>query len=353
MNIDLQLVEAHRKEAGAPDPVPLEEVEMPVLPVQAVPIAVGIPSLGGARPLAVMPRGVMPVVAMPSGAIPAGSPVSELRLIALFVAKWKLDPTRTKMVLFKLPSPKRRFVLDSFQATSGADATSALEQYVAKCASTNAWGAAVAATAAPAVGAPGALSPQPGTATAGLKRPHPTALATGVDAAKRPRLSTKAASPKPTGPTIHSPALQARLAAVGHAARPANRPAAPSTRPVLSAMGTAAPRPGMAAATQPAMGVAQRPGLMAVRPTSLAIARAPAAMAAASRPGLLAVRGVRPMTTAGSAARPRMSGVRLGMMAGQSASVPAGSRPSGTMAPRPKAPAARPGGLIADLLKRY
>mmetsp|Transcript_134549 Transcript_134549/g.339844 ORF Transcript_134549/g.339844 Transcript_134549/m.339844 type:complete len:388 (+) Transcript_134549:102-1265(+) len=348
LKIDLQLVEAHRKESGAPDPIPLEEVEMPALPVQLVPTAAGIPSLGGPRPPATMMGGIRPVVTTTAGVRPfvtttagataAGSPVSELRLIALFVAKWKLDPTRAKMVLFKLPSAKRRFVLDNFKAVAGTDTTAGLEQYVAKCASTNAWGAA--AVAATPLGTAAALAPRPGVASTGLKRPLSTIVATAAEAAKRPRLGMT-----PTGPTIQNPALQARLAAVGNAAGPASRPAASFARPLLSARGPSAPRPGMLAAARPAMGGAQRPGSMAVRPTPLlssSMARPPGAAlaaAAATRPsgGLLAVAGARPVTMVAAQSRPGV----------------AAARPAGMMAPRAKVAAAKPGGLIADLLKRY
>jgi len=193
MKVDLQLVEQHRKEAGAPDPVPLEEVQLPVMPKALaapawqmgapgmVPGAVRPPMGGVTLPGAVRPAGtvVAPGGAAAAGAAAAaaGGPIAELRLIALFVAKWKLDPTKTKMMLAKMTPQKRRYVIQNFKSTPGAaDATTELEQFIAQCEKTGAW----EGTAAAGPVTPGALT--------GVKRPMMTP--TVLDPSKRPHIMT-------------------------------------------------------------------------------------------------------------------------------------------------------------------
>ncbi|CAK0884986.1 unnamed protein product, partial [Prorocentrum cordatum] len=101
MKTDLQLIEAHRLEAGAPDPPALDEVKMPELPTAQ-------PAGAGVRPPVTGLSALMGARATVAGGAPAlaapGSGVVELRLMALFVAKWKLDATKTKLALAKLPS---------------------------------------------------------------------------------------------------------------------------------------------------------------------------------------------------------------------------------------------------------
>mmetsp|Transcript_79584 Transcript_79584/g.225063 ORF Transcript_79584/g.225063 Transcript_79584/m.225063 type:complete len:304 (+) Transcript_79584:83-994(+) len=214
MKTDLQLIEAHRKEAGAPDPIPLEEVPEPTLPAVAAG-GIVLPGLGGVRPLtpgfaagaagAGLVRPLMPAAGAAAATATAGSQVAEIRLIALFVAKWKLDPTRTKAMLLKLTPARRRHVIQTFKTTDGAtDPTSALEQYIAQCEKTNAWGAATAAPGAtmPTVAtipAIRAVSPRPvfpgaTVASVGVKRPM-AQVAFPMDQSKRPRLGLAAAAP--------------------------------------------------------------------------------------------------------------------------------------------------------------
>lgn len=164
MKADLQLIVAHRNEAGAPDPIPLDEVPEPELPQTAAkaavvpglfgvgPVLSGILAAGNARPVGI-PVACIPVTALaaarpftPKAAAPASGPIAELRLIALFVGKWKLDPTLTKMMLAKMIPARRLYVIQNFKlATIGGDSTAALESYIAHCEKTNAWGAATAA----------------------------------------------------------------------------------------------------------------------------------------------------------------------------------------------------------------
>ncbi|CAE7515072.1 unnamed protein product [Symbiodinium natans] len=126
MKIDLQLIEVHRREAGAPDPPPLSEVKLP-------------PDL---------PRGVVrphiptPIVGSAATVVPAtatGSAVADLRLIALFVAKWKLDVARTKAALTKLLPSRRRWVIAHFKPKGAAAVDDELEKYIAECQASNSW----------------------------------------------------------------------------------------------------------------------------------------------------------------------------------------------------------------------
>eukprot|EP00450_Noctiluca_scintillans_P032057 CAMPEP_0194547220 /NCGR_PEP_ID=MMETSP0253-20130528/91825_1 /TAXON_ID=2966 /ORGANISM="Noctiluca scintillans" /LENGTH=78 /DNA_ID=CAMNT_0039394403 /DNA_START=57 /DNA_END=290 /DNA_ORIENTATION=+ len=74
----------------------------------------------------------MPSVTVPTSV--ASSPIVDLRLVALFVAKWKLDHTKTKMLLAKLTPPRRRFVIQRFKTTvTGPPAFLTLEKYIKEC----------------------------------------------------------------------------------------------------------------------------------------------------------------------------------------------------------------------------
>lgn len=217
---DLQLVWAHRREAGAPDPPDLEDVPMPNVPKVAGPPMLGvrpivpggvirpggIPVAGALRPAGALPAGakvVPPATATANGA--ASGPAAELKLIQLFITKWKLDPTKAKMVLAKMTPAKRRYVITNFKnATNAADATAALEQYIAQCEKTNAWGAAVAAATPPGVVAPRPAVPKPVAVPpammAGVKRPI-APITPVTDASKRPRITppTQIITPRPAG----------------------------------------------------------------------------------------------------------------------------------------------------------
>merc|ERR1711933_378113 len=96
-----------------------------------------------APPSAVAPLG-LGVALLPAG---GGSAAADLRQIALFVSKWRLEPSRTKALLANLTPPRRRFVMQSFKDASGATGAAPvvkLEEYIAQCEQTNAWAAAEA-----------------------------------------------------------------------------------------------------------------------------------------------------------------------------------------------------------------
>mmetsp|Transcript_53322 Transcript_53322/g.107048 ORF Transcript_53322/g.107048 Transcript_53322/m.107048 type:complete len:319 (-) Transcript_53322:100-1056(-) len=251
---DLQLIWAHRREAGAPDPPDIDDVPMPKVPKAAPmmgmrPVVPGSMVAGAIRPsgaitplnAAIRPGGVVPGAAVANGA--TSGPAAELKLIALFIAKWKLDPTKAKMLLAKMTPAKRRYVITNFKnTTNAADPTAALEQYIAQCEKTNVWGAAVAAAATPGLITPRAAVPKPvvapkpfavptATAAAALagKRPITPVI---MDPSKRPRITPPMQSFTPPAAKIGAPVRPVTPRPFGSAVRP------PMMQPV-------APRPGI------------------------------------------------------------------------------------------------------------
>jgi len=227
MRTDLVLIYAHAREAGAPYPPPLSEIKLPNLPKgvpAARPALAGGPLSMGVRPILATPvvrpppaAGTAPAAAVGTApaagaAATAGSQATELRLIALFVAKWKLDATRTKLMLAKLTPARRRYVIQNFKSLGG-DPSTALEQFIAKCEQTNAWAGATA----PAATAPAAVAPP---AAAGIKRPLTPTMS--VDPSKRPRMMT---------PGVANTAAPLRPGTVA-GARPALAPAGLTPRAV-------------------------------------------------------------------------------------------------------------------------
>mmetsp|Transcript_151060 Transcript_151060/g.263242 ORF Transcript_151060/g.263242 Transcript_151060/m.263242 type:complete len:269 (-) Transcript_151060:207-1013(-) len=178
MKTDLVLIESHRREAGAPDPIPLEEVQMPELPIQCkLPGMFGMVAVNGVVP----PK----AAAMAGATTAAGGPVAELRLIALFVAKWKMDPTKTKLLLAKMTPARRRYVIQNFKtSSSGTEASIALDHFIAGCEKSGDW------DKAPTVVAPKPLVPG---AVAPPKRPSITP--TVIDPSKKPRIAGTVAPP--------------------------------------------------------------------------------------------------------------------------------------------------------------
>jgi len=146
MKVDLQILAHHRLEAGAPDPVPLTEVVMPNLPAWAWQTA---PAPKAAAPGMALwgAAGVRPTMAslqasMAVKAAAAAGGGAELRLMALFVAKWKLDPNRTKASLAKLEPSQRRFIIQNFKAVSTggtAAVTDELEKHITEAKEKENW----------------------------------------------------------------------------------------------------------------------------------------------------------------------------------------------------------------------
>eukprot|EP00928_Gymnodinium_smaydae_P093262 TRINITY_DN7733_c0_g1_i1.p1 TRINITY_DN7733_c0_g1~~TRINITY_DN7733_c0_g1_i1.p1 ORF type:complete len:312 (+),score=52.61 TRINITY_DN7733_c0_g1_i1:68-1003(+) len=136
LRLDLQLILQHRREAGAPDPPELDEVEMPELPTAKPLMGLAMP---GVAKLAVTGMG--------------GGIMEDIKEIALLVGKTKMDPVKAKMALSKLAAPRRKYVLENFSTTeTGEPAFAAMEQYIKDCEKENKWPAAPAVAATPAGG---------------------------------------------------------------------------------------------------------------------------------------------------------------------------------------------------------
>jgi len=323
MRTDLQLIEAHRKEAGAPDPLPLEEVPAPELPklttfpagiIGVKPVLPALAAAGGLRP-AVAPGAATTSVG--GAAAVAGGPVAELRLIALFVAKWKLDPTRTKVLLAKETPQRRRYVIQNFKTTAtGVEATEALSAYMEQCKKTNAWGAATAPAAAttPSAVVARPVTPRP----AGVTAPAAVPAVAGI---KRP-LSI-------ISPTVTlDPSKRPRVGPMGALTSGALNPAA--------AVLAARPRVGPVGALTPG---AQNPAAAAL-----------AARLAAARARAVTPATVRPVTTAVQRAVPTVAGRPIApLTTARPVTTASTIRP---VAPKAKA-AEKPGELIRNLLQRF
>jgi hypothetical protein len=102
MKTDIVLIESHRRESGAPDVPDLDDLKLPKLPEAS--LTGSAPNALGALSLQqkLMPN-ILPTTPNGAPAITATStPVVEIRLIALFVSKWKLDAVKAKTELAKL-----------------------------------------------------------------------------------------------------------------------------------------------------------------------------------------------------------------------------------------------------------
>lgn len=210
MVCDIELLEAHRREAGAPDPVPIEEVPEPDVPAGPKFLGgasgpTGARPLGGATGLLGRPQGVQqptlrPLLGslrptprallgsalgprpfgaagpkapapkatgpkQPSGAPPpsvlaqagrgpgpapkaAGSQLDMRRLVP-FVSKWKLEPNRTKALLGQLSASQQIWVIDHFRYVPGGGMTptSKLEEFIRTSEKTTAFRGASGGTA--------------------------------------------------------------------------------------------------------------------------------------------------------------------------------------------------------------
>jgi len=126
MRTDYVLIEAHRREAGAPAPPPLDSIPHPKVPEpKMLHFGAGQHGLGPA---------LMQFVAngLPAKAA-AVNPATELRNVAVFISKNKLDPTKAKGMLMGLSVEDRRAVMDGFSSEKiGLDATEDLQQYITK-----------------------------------------------------------------------------------------------------------------------------------------------------------------------------------------------------------------------------
>mmetsp|Transcript_58246 Transcript_58246/g.123641 ORF Transcript_58246/g.123641 Transcript_58246/m.123641 type:complete len:306 (-) Transcript_58246:350-1267(-) len=251
MRLDLQLLLSHTREAGAAYPEPLDESKLPKLPPANSAAGMGgLAPMGGVRPL-------MPV-AVPGAANSIAA--TEMRLLTLFVTKWGLDAAKTKVIMDKLPTPRRRYVFQNFKS-EGTDPNGNLEKYIASCEATNIWPAATAL--APTMPSPGVASPR-----ATMVTPPPAAQRPGMATMARPMMPGQLAQPRP------AVMMQARPGGMGIAMPP---------RAVLPPSATMA---GSAQMKRPLGMVVAAPGYdPSKRPRSVA-PKAYGAVPAIVRPGL-------------------------------------------------------------------
>eukprot|EP00747_Dinoflagellata_sp_TGD_P209977 gnl/TRDRNA2_/TRDRNA2_83332_c0_seq1.p1 gnl/TRDRNA2_/TRDRNA2_83332_c0~~gnl/TRDRNA2_/TRDRNA2_83332_c0_seq1.p1 ORF type:complete len:455 (+),score=51.79 gnl/TRDRNA2_/TRDRNA2_83332_c0_seq1:63-1367(+) len=197
IRMDLTIMEAHRRQAGSLEAAPpIEEVPTPELPG---------PQTNGA----LSPFGAVTAIANPLlaprpvlGAASDEGPEAEMRLLALFVSKWKLEPARTKELLAELTPAHKRFVIQNFKTLNpGPEATKSLEQFIAQCERTGTWD----------------RSPKPLSATVGagaLKAPAPSSLFTASALLARSR-QLVGARPPLTGTITGRPATAGVPAKLG------------------------------------------------------------------------------------------------------------------------------------------
>ncbi|CAE8734972.1 unnamed protein product, partial [Polarella glacialis] len=170
------------------------------------------------------------------------------------VAKWKLNPTRTKMLLGKLVPVRRRYVIATFKTTQteAEEATTELETYVCECELQNLWPAATAD--------PVAVGP--------VKRPFSAMTTAPVVSIWDPN-KRFAAAPVATS---YRPAMVAP--------RYAAQPVVVATRPAYGVQRYGTPTYGNYAPTRPPAVQTWRPSApAAVRPPVSYIVRQPAAAA--------------------------------------------------------------------------
>lgn len=381
LEIDLELLHAHRKEAGAPEPTPLDEVEMPELPksnpglaaAQAAaeararagppgkpmssvlkPTVVAPGQVGVVRKPLVVPARAGSAVSGPArlpaaaGTSPgeAAGPSAELKQIALFIQRWKLEATKAKLLLARLTPTRRRWVMSNYRGVS------TLEAYIQTCDRTNAWATGgAAADTAPAAARPTLATARAayGQAEGGVKRPliasaaagesweaEPTASKMPRSAASAPSITPARVGPKPPGGAPPAGLLRA-------AAKPTAVARAPTDRYGSSA---AADAPSWAA----------KPGTYGSASSGI---RPAAKLLASAKPS-----AVRP-----AAAKPASAGAAYGRPAGYGQAAPAKAGIIRPAAPRPGAAMAgytrptakvgpakakapeKPGSLIKSLLK--
>merc|ERR1712037_544988 len=107
------------------------------------------------------------------------------------VSKWRLEPSRTKLLIARLTPTRRRFVMQSFKYTpvNGVSPVAKLEEYIQQCEQTNAWDASASATA---TGFAGSLTGESSSQTAvGLARTE--SVSSG---ANRPLTAAMVSDPK-------------------------------------------------------------------------------------------------------------------------------------------------------------
>lgn len=142
LEIDLELITLHREEAGAPEPPPLEEIPAPVLPEARPPQRPPLPRRPGlaAPPLARRESG------RPLAPAPPTAPPSVLQRTQLFIDKWRLEPTRAKLMLQGLRPEAAQWIINNFKPSSTAkdSRTGQLRTFISKSRETTPWNGSAA-----------------------------------------------------------------------------------------------------------------------------------------------------------------------------------------------------------------
>lgn len=216
-------------------------------------------------------RGPRPPSAPPSaaaraaqqGGVPSVAP--DARAILSFIARWKLEQSRAKLLLARLAPTRRRDVMDNFRATSkDMSPTAELEKYIATRVPLSTTSSTGSGTKRP-LGTSGStaeppskrLRESPAIGAAAVKRDAPPpsssrSVSSGPSRSIRSPLpsrgsaggGSRSAPPPWRGSSAPPPSIGARRpAAVGSAARakestgPSSRPSSQTSRGVLGASG--------------------------------------------------------------------------------------------------------------------
>jgi len=197
MRMDIQVFYAHREEAGAPELPPLEEIEMPPLPV--VPAAMlqmqQMMAMQQAMAKGEVPAGAVASTLQVNAAAQAALPAAELQLIVNFANKHKLDLVKTKTTLSTLSAVTRTAVMTGFES-SGEDEAEKVKQLEAFIAEKKKLEPATNGATAPA----GLTSPAAATALAAANAAKRPLMPTAMDPNKRPHMMMPQPGARPMMP---------------------------------------------------------------------------------------------------------------------------------------------------------
>ncbi|CAJ1359242.1 unnamed protein product, partial [Effrenium voratum] len=119
MRMDIQAFHAHREEAGAPEPLALEELKLPPLPAEPVAVA----------PLAKPGAAVLTPPAPKVPSVQVSLPLAELQHLLKFVNEKNLNLSWAKGTLAPLPLKLRLKVMEGFEVKEG-DPYKQLEDFI-------------------------------------------------------------------------------------------------------------------------------------------------------------------------------------------------------------------------------
>jgi len=306
--MDTELVVAHRNESGAPEPAPIDEIKLPAeverlsgaswAHAQPAPQAYAPPAAMGSA------RSAAPSVFRPSAPAshPAVSsttaPQTELKMIANFVQKYRLDPTKTKLILSRLTPSRRLAVINGFPGAAGGNGSAmiSLEKYIERT------GQPVGSTGRAPPKAPGTTarmpmptarlpmsSAPPRVPTPGAHRAHYETRSSAGEAGWHVENGIRKQGPAPVRPGMIGSHPRAGIGngslprAVGSVAMSAGAALAAvgNKRPISSVSSAANPgpakrSPGAISAKQPAPSSRPAPQSNGIRPTPKIAAKAPA-----------------------------------------------------------------------------